>query len=419
MALRVALLFQRRFCQSTQCVLFCADHAVCWLHARLLQCYKLSVGILRSLEAELSDRANVSGSGHSTGCTDEPSQHSKHHDQVSLTITNTAIQLRRWVAEGLIHCKACAVNATVPSTWKAAFAINSGHTAHAELSDVILDRVFGYVGRGDHLHVAGVCRNWRGRYMQLKACSFSEARLLSGVRTGTRHRSALMSLSRLQCAKACGLKVTTINLTKDAYAEAVCQQSPEPLAVVTELRLHGSTWSETLCSHAAFNSELQLLIWLRNYGCPWNEESVLVNASSSGSVQLLEWLRTATVVWSEEMQTQMLNQADHFGRMEAAQWLRSCGARWPERFTTAVQFGAKSDDAASRILTSCWTLPLVQWAIASGAEWLTWRCEDYHVQNTQTIWYYSKSQTATAVLNLAHANGCPCTCGHQQQQQPE
>jgi hypothetical protein len=277
----------------------------------------------------------------------------------------------------------------VPSGRQTADTINGGHTTHAELSDEILDRVFGYVGRGDHLFVAGVSRNWRGRYMQLKNCSFSEARLLSGIRTGTRHRSALMSLSRLQYAQACGLTVTDIDLTKDAYAEAVCQQSLEPLAVVTELRLHGAIWDKVLCSHAAFNGELQLLIWLRNYGCPWNEERVLLNASSRGNMQLLEWLQTVTArsVWSSDVQTRMLNQAGHFGRMEAAQWLRSCGARWPERFTTAVQFGAKSDDAASRILTSCWTLPLVKWAIASGSGWLTGRCEDYHINITQPKQY--------------------------------
>jgi hypothetical protein len=309
------------------------------------------------------------------------------------------------------------VNATVPSARQTAVTIN-GDTARAELTDEILDRVFGYIGRGDHLYVAGVSRNWRGRYMQLKNCSFSDARLLSGIRTNTRHRSALMSLSRLQYSKACGLSVTDMDLRKDAYAEAICQQSLEPLAVVTELRLHGAAWNETLCSHAAYNGELQLLKWLRNYGCPWNEEHVLVNASSSGSVQLLEWLRTATVVWSEKMQTKMLNQAGHYGRMEAAQWLRSCGAVWPQSFTSAVQFGANSDDLTSRIFTSSWTLPLVQWAITSDSGWRTWRCEDYNEQNL--MWHSRVTrQNATAVLKWAHANGCPWTCGHQQQQQPE
>jgi hypothetical protein len=257
--------------------------------------------------------------------------------------------------------------------------------------------------------------------MQLKTCSFSEARLLSGVRTGTRHRSALISLSRLQYAKACGLTqaVTDIDLTKDAYAEAVCQQSLEPLAVVTELRTHGATWNETLCSHAAFNGELQLLIWLRNYGCPWNEERVLLNASSSGNMQLLEWLQTVTArsVWSSDVQTRMLNQAGNYGKLEAAQWLRSCGAAWPQSFTSAVQFGAKSDDLASTLFASSWTLPLVQWAISSDSGWRTWRCEDYNEQNR--MWHSHVSrQNATAVLKWAHANGCPCTCGQRQQQQP-
>jgi hypothetical protein len=43
--------------------------------------------------------------------------------------------------------------------------VKSDRTPSIELNDELLDRVFGYVGGGEHLFVAGVNRNWRGRYM--------------------------------------------------------------------------------------------------------------------------------------------------------------------------------------------------------------------------------------------------------------
>jgi hypothetical protein len=287
------------------------------------------------------------------------------------------------------------------------------NTLGSDFSDEALDRVFGYIGGGEHLYVAGVNRRWRGTYMQY--CAHNSATRCD-KKLVTRHRSALMSLSRLQFAKACGFKITDVDLTKSGYATAVCQFSLEPQAVIAELRLHGASWDERLCSHAAFTGALphsgmlQLLQWLRKYSCRWIEGSVLKSASRSGNVPMLEWLRTTVGQWPPAVTTQreMLMRAGREGHLEAAQWLITCGVAWPASFTTEVLTEFSVYD-----VKKCWTLPMVQWALRSGSGWQKWQCDDYRAGR-----YLPgvDRQTAAAVLEWAHANGCPCTCGQQQQQ---
>jgi hypothetical protein len=59
--------------------------------------------------------------------------------------------------------------------------------------DDILDYVFSLVGGGDHLYTGGVCRRWRGRYMQYCAKHKSKHK----KKFVTRQRSLLMTESRL------------------------------------------------------------------------------------------------------------------------------------------------------------------------------------------------------------------------------
>jgi hypothetical protein len=72
--------------------------------------------------------------------------------------------------------------------------------------DEILDQILTYVGGGDHLYVGGVNRWCRGRYIQY--CVHNSKSELDG-KLMTRHRSVLMTESRLQLALRSGLVVTT------------------------------------------------------------------------------------------------------------------------------------------------------------------------------------------------------------------
>jgi hypothetical protein len=172
--------------------------------------------------------------------------------------------------------------------------------------DEILDHIFGYVGGGDHLYVGGVNRHWRGRYMQYCA---QNSRSAYAKKFCTRHRSVLMSASRLQLAIKGGLAVARWTFRKWSRAELVCKHSLEPQQVMTILRVHGVHWCTSLSAAAAFDSKLSLLQWLHSISCPWQHDKVLRSASRGGSVAMLECLLTMTAPWSADLKTEMLERA--------------------------------------------------------------------------------------------------------------
>jgi hypothetical protein len=86
---------------------------------------------------------------------------------------------------------------------------------------------------------------------------------------------------------------------------------------------------------------------------------------------------------------------------------------------TQVQFGLQ--DLLRKLLRKWFCeemlgVSAVQWALACGSGWADWKCEDYAVDRYQRMHF---KQQATELLEWAHANGCPCTCGHLQQQQQQ
>jgi hypothetical protein len=104
----------------------------------------------------------------------------------------------------------------------------------------------------------------------------------------------------------------------------------------------------------------------------------------------------------------MLNDAASCDQLAAAQWLSANGAPWP------VTFRSHYTNEHDEDVEQCWSVSAVQWAIAASSGWREWDCDDYAAD----LYKLPKlAQQATELLEWAHANGCPCTCGHQQQQQ--
>jgi hypothetical protein len=124
--------------------------------------------------------------------------------------------------------------------------------------DVILDRVFRFVEGGDHLYFGGVSRRWRGRY--LRHCVQNAAFMNEG-KCVTRHRSALMTESRLQLALSNGLTVKDWTFATRTQAKLICYHCLEPERVMALLRVLGVPWSTDLCYHAAGYDKLALLQW--------------------------------------------------------------------------------------------------------------------------------------------------------------
>jgi hypothetical protein len=270
--------------------------------------------------------------------------------------------------------------------------------------DDVLDDVFSFVGGGDHLYTGGVSRRWRSLYMQYCAQTNSAE---VDKKLVTRHRSVLMTESRLQLALSSGLSVEGWTFDKQSHAELICLYSVEPEKVLALLRVHGVPWSTLLCEGAAYYNKLTLLQWLLAHSCPWDIDNVLHRASARGYVAMLDWLFTVTAPWSIHLNQALLSIAASLDRRAAMQWLTAHGADWPTSFSVEIGHNAIK-------LKVCWCLAAVQWALASGSGWLDWKCEDYAAdQYGATICGYE----ATILLEWAHANGCPCTCGHVQQQQ--
>jgi hypothetical protein len=199
-------------------------------------------------------------------------------------------------------------------------------------------------------------------------------------------------------------------MTQDKYASLICLHSQEPERVATVLRLHGVPWDNAMFRQAAYLGNLALLHWLHSNGCQWDQGNILANASRGGSVAMLQWLVSVTAPWSERAMTGMLNAAACCDRLAAAQLLRARGAPWPDAFASDYE------DTIYGVIKQCWSLTLVQWAVASGSDWREWKCEDSDADKYRLP---NQKQQATDVLQWAHANGCPCTCGQQQQQQQQ
>jgi hypothetical protein len=274
--------------------------------------------------------------------------------------------------------------------------------------DDMLDHVFSFVGGGDHLYIAGVSRRWRGRYLQLCAHTTTCAHDKKCV---TRHRSTIMSESRLQYAKANGLRWADLQMAHHGNAALICAHSLEPERVVELLGLHSAPWDSVMCEQAARYGKVDLLQRLYCSDCQWDECQVLLNASSNGCVPVLQcrccvpvlqWLARATDPWPDDIMAEMLAAAASCDQLAAAQWLRARAAPWADAFASENY----ADSDSYEVSRECWCVSAVQWAIASGSGWPDWKCEDYDAGKYTA----DRQQQANDVLNWAHANGCPCTC---------
>jgi hypothetical protein len=272
--------------------------------------------------------------------------------------------------------------------------------------DDVLDHVFSFVGGGDHLYTGGVCRNWRGRYMQYCAQSSGSD---CDDKLVTRHRSVLMTESRLQLALISGLSVKDWIISYWDQAELICIHSLEPEQVMALLRAHGVPWDSMLCDCAADNNKLRLLQWLHANSCPWDEHDVLLYASRTGSVAMLEWLSTVTAPCSCELKNGMLVKAGCHNELAVVQWLKAHGAEWPQSLC-----GREFENGVET--NFCWPVAVVQWAVACGSGWPAWKCEKFTADNYDSD---RIKRRATELFEWAHANGCPCTCEHAQQQQQQ
>jgi hypothetical protein len=171
--------------------------------------------------------------------------------------------------------------------------------------------------------------------------------------------------------------------------------------VLTLARVRGLAWMTWLCEGAAFSNKLELLKWLQESGCPWEERLVCRSAVRGGHVNLLQWLQRKTSAWSNVLKAELLRLACWSDQLGVAQWLRQRDAGWPKSFIGMRPTGGTVE------FVCCSSPVLVKWALASGCFWGNWRCQELSV-----VLYTEKKfkKRAAELLTFAHQHGCPCTC---------
>ena len=60
--------------------------------------------------------------------------------------------------------------------------------------------------------------------------------------------------------------------------------------VLSWLRDHGCPWDQSTCAESARKGHLETLMWVRERGCPWNAMTCAV-AAKNGHLGILDWLR--------------------------------------------------------------------------------------------------------------------------------
>lgn len=278
----------------------------------------------------------------------------------------------------------------------------------------ILDTVFGYVGIGEYLFAAGVCRNWRGRYIKL--CYGHAAAAAAGAagaavaatndkkkkkatpKLFTSYKSALITASRLQLALQSSLLMADLQRNTYHFAEHVGRASLQSIEVIAVAKQYDLAWNVNLCNSAAASGKLHLLQWLRERLCPWHESHVLENAALGGNVDMLIWLQQRTAPWSEVTLQRMLSGAAIAGHLPAVKWLHQLGAAWPNSFVGI--------DWEGEYVAACWPVGIVAALLITGN--FTWASVSWQCQKLAAAEFESEREQlrAAQLLQWAHANVC-------------
>lgn len=178
------------------------------------------------------------------------------------------------------------------------------------------------------------------------------------------------------------------------------------MEVIRWLHERQCPWNEEACLAAARFGHLEVLQWMRERGCPWNMWC-LHNAAWGGHTEVVVWARTNGCKWNRYATMW----AARNGHLETLRALRRMGARWDEK---ACMWAAKEGrlEVLQYLRTgdggvcpwdseTCWAaavaghLEVLQWARANGCEW-KW-----------TTWAGAALTGQVHVLRWLRANRCP------------
>ena len=219
-----------------------------------------------------------------------------------------------------------------------------------------------------------------------------------GERKVAKVEDAMMSLPMLRWSIDRGLKAT--DLKQDHAAEAAWSGS---LDVLRYLHEKGCPWNEDTCGGAAQGGHLTVLQWAREHGCPWNE-TTCVRSAWKGHLDVLQWGRANGCPWNEDT----CWCAAQGGHLHVLQWAHENGCPWDER--TCKNAAGKGhlrvlqwarENGCPWNEDTCWGaaqgghLDMLQWARKHGCPWNEETCSE------------AAGGGHLNVLQWARANGCP------------
>jgi hypothetical protein len=229
----------------------------------------------------------------------------------------------------------------------------------------------------------------------------------------TSNSSIGSTAARLQLALDNGLTIEQLTATSN-MPRTIVECSLEPMKVLTLARLYGLLWSDLLTEYAAIARKYELLKWLIKCGCPFDIHNIINDVMGTSDVEHKKQLRAITGPWPADRLKDMLLMAGSQDDFEIVKWCREQGTAWPTSFYEI------DEDLP---YTEYWSLRCVQWALANGSTWRTWRCQDvvpeYYERHSDGAEHSDDTCTykpchrkhAAELFKWAHQHGCPCTCG--------
>ena len=244
-----------------------------------------------------------------------------------------------------------------------------------DLPDGVLTNCLSFLGDGNFLFVALVCRSFCDRYK-----SYLRTENEQPKPTMTSLEEIVASVSRLLLAmKELNIGMNNDNETKMRWrGEAVdiwdavisCTSYNGNMDVLVWIKNNNrSKWEEQChnvrngnyyfnvmpCVEAAKGGQLEVLQWLHQNGSPSNVHTCRA-AAEDGHFEILKWLHQNGCPWDE----QTCDAAARSGRFDILIWLRENGCPWDE--------GTCSDAARNG------HLDILQWAYENGCPWNEWTC---------------------------------------------
>ena len=133
------------------------------------------------------------------------------------------------------------------------------------------------------------------------------------------------------------------------------------------------------CLFAALGGHLEVLMWLRDNGCPWHVDRTCHAAARGGNLEMLKYLAKNDCTWKIYRNT--CSQAAAGGHLEVLKYLRKNQCPWDSETCDAAAKGGH--------------LEVLKYAHEMDCPWDKWTCwraaEGGHLE----------------VLKYLHENGCP------------